>query len=36
MTLVGGRAILDGSMTTGDFVLYLVFIGLVAAPVIAY
>jgi subfamily B ATP-binding cassette protein MsbA len=34
MTLVGGRAILDGSMTTGDFVLYLVFIGLVAAPVI--
>ena len=34
MLLVGGNAILDGRMTLGDFVLYLVFIALVTAPVI--
>ena len=34
MTIVGGNAILDHQMTIGDFVLYLVFIGLVTAPVI--
>ena len=34
MILVGGRAILDGSMTIGDFVMYIFFTGLVAAPVI--
>ena len=34
MTLVGGQAILDQRMTLGEFVLYLVFIGLVTAPVI--
>src|SRR5262249_61090544 len=32
MTLVGGRAILDGRMTLGDFVMYVFFTGLVAAP----
>src|SRR5688500_12494510 len=34
MTLVGGRALLDGTMTVGDFVLYLMFVALVAAPVV--
>ncbi len=34
MTLVGGNAILAGEMTLGEFVLYIVFIGLVTAPVI--
>jgi subfamily B ATP-binding cassette protein MsbA len=34
MTLVGGRAILDGRMTLGDFVMYVFFTGLVAAPLI--
>ncbi len=32
MTLVGGRAILDGHMTLGDFVMYVFFTGLMAAP----
>jgi ABC-type multidrug transport system fused ATPase/permease subunit len=32
--LVGGRAILAGEMTLGDFVMYVFFIGLVAAPMI--
>jgi ABC-type multidrug transport system fused ATPase/permease subunit len=34
MTLLGGRAILEGRMTLGDFVMYLVFIGLVVGPVV--
>jgi len=34
MTLLGGRAILGGEMTLGDFVMYLVFIGLVVGPVV--
>jgi len=34
LTVVGGRAILAGEMTIGDFVLYLVFVGLVSAPVV--
>jgi ABC-type multidrug transport system fused ATPase/permease subunit len=34
MILVGGRAIINGSMTLGDLVMYLVFTGLLAAPVI--
>ncbi|NQV73573.1 ABC transporter ATP-binding protein [bacterium] len=34
MILVGGRAIANGSMTLGDFVLYIFLIGLLAAPII--
>ncbi len=34
LTVLGGRAILDGAMTLGDFVMYLVFIGLVVGPVV--
>ena len=34
MVLVGGRAILEGTMTLGDFVMYIFFVGLVAAPLI--
>ncbi len=34
MILVGGRAILSGEMTLGDFVMYIFFTGLVAAPLI--
>jgi len=34
MTLLGGRAILAGEMTVGDFVMYLVFIGIVVGPVV--
>ncbi len=34
MILVGGRAILAGRMTLGDFVMYVVFVGLVAAPLV--
>ena len=34
MTLIGGRAILEGRMTLGDFVMYVFFTGLVAAPLI--
>jgi subfamily B ATP-binding cassette protein MsbA len=34
MILVGGRAILAGTMTLGDFVMYIFFVGLVAAPLI--
>ncbi len=34
MTLLGGHAILAGEMTLGDFVMYLVFIGLVVGPVV--
>ncbi|MGH9408899.1 MAG: ABC transporter ATP-binding protein, partial [Vicinamibacterales bacterium] len=34
MIIVGGRAILAGSMTVGDFVNYVLFTGLLAAPVV--
>jgi subfamily B ATP-binding cassette protein MsbA len=34
MIIVGGRSIVGGSMTLGDFVLYIFFIGLVAAPLV--
>ncbi|HET7619734.1 MAG TPA: ABC transporter ATP-binding protein [Vicinamibacterales bacterium] len=34
MILVGGRAILAGTMTLGDFVMYIFFTGLMAAPVV--
>jgi subfamily B ATP-binding cassette protein MsbA len=34
MLLVGGRAILSGTMTVGDFVMYIFFTGMLAAPVI--
>ncbi len=34
MILVGGRAILSGSMTLGDLITYVFFTGLVAAPLI--
>lgn len=33
MMLVGGRAILGGTMTLGDFIMYIFFTGLLAAPV---
>ncbi|MEM8933833.1 MAG: ABC transporter ATP-binding protein [Acidobacteriota bacterium] len=32
MMLMGGRAILDGAMTLGDFVAYIFFTGMAAAP----
>ncbi len=34
MIMVGGRAILAGTMTLGDFVMYIFFTGLMAAPLI--
>jgi ABC-type multidrug transport system fused ATPase/permease subunit len=34
MILMGGRAILGGEMTIGDFVMYLVFVGMVVGPVV--
>jgi ABC-type multidrug transport system fused ATPase/permease subunit len=34
MTVVGGRAILAGTMTLGDFVMYVFFTGLLAAPLV--
>ena len=34
MILVGGRSILSGSMSLGDFVMYIFFTGLVAAPLV--
>jgi ABC-type multidrug transport system fused ATPase/permease subunit len=34
MISIGGRAILAGEMTVGDFVTYILFTGLVAAPVV--
>jgi ABC-type multidrug transport system fused ATPase/permease subunit len=34
MIVVGGRAVLDGTMTVGDFVVYILFTGLMAAPVV--
>ncbi len=35
MILLGGRAILAGTMTLGDFVMYAFFIGLVAMPLVS-
>ena len=35
LTVLGGQAILAGTMTLGDFVLYLVFLGLVVGPVVS-
>ncbi len=34
MIIVGGRAILAGTMTLGDFVMYVFFTGLLAAPLV--
>ena len=34
MMVVGGRAILAGTMTLGDFFMYIFFVGLLAAPLI--
>ncbi len=34
MMIVGGRAILSGTMTLGDFVMYIFFVGMLAAPLI--
>jgi subfamily B ATP-binding cassette protein MsbA len=34
MIVVGGRSILSGQMTLGDFVMYIFFTGLVAAPLV--
>ena len=34
MIIIGGRSIAGGGMTLGDFVMYLIFIGLVAAPLV--
>ena len=34
MIMIGGQAILDGTMTLGDFVMYVFFVGLVAAPLV--
>jgi subfamily B ATP-binding cassette protein MsbA len=35
MIVVGGGAILGGTMTLGEFVMYVFFIGLVAAPIVS-
>src|SRR5215212_8967250 len=35
MLLVGGRAILAGTMTLGDFIMYIFFTGLLAAPIMS-
>ena len=34
MIVVGGRAILGGSMSLGDFIMYVFFVGLMAAPLV--
>jgi ABC-type multidrug transport system fused ATPase/permease subunit len=34
MITIGGRAILTGTMSLGDFVMYMAFVGLLAAPVV--
>ncbi len=34
MILVGGRAIIEGTMTLGDFIMYVFFVGLVAMPLV--
>jgi ABC-type multidrug transport system fused ATPase/permease subunit len=35
MIWLGGRAILNGEMTLGDLIMYMLFIGLVAAPLVS-
>ncbi|HVT44546.1 MAG TPA: ABC transporter ATP-binding protein [Thermoanaerobaculia bacterium] len=35
MMIVGGRAIIAGEMTLGDFIMYIFFTGLVAAPIMS-
>ncbi|HJQ39931.1 MAG TPA: ABC transporter ATP-binding protein [Thermoanaerobaculia bacterium] len=35
MMLIGGRAILAGTMTLGDFIMYIFFTGLLAAPIMS-
>jgi ABC-type multidrug transport system fused ATPase/permease subunit len=35
MMMIGGRAILSGSMTLGDLIMYIFFTGLMAAPVMS-
>ncbi|HEX6095730.1 MAG TPA: ABC transporter ATP-binding protein [Thermoanaerobaculia bacterium] len=35
MMLIGGRAILAGTMTLGDFVMYIFFTGMLVAPVVS-
>ena len=34
MVLMGGRAIAEGTMTLGDFVMYVFFVGVLAAPIV--
>jgi subfamily B ATP-binding cassette protein MsbA len=34
MIIIGGRSILDGSMTLGGLVMYIFFVGMVAAPLV--
>ena len=34
MIIIGGRSILSGHMTLGDFVMYVFFVGLMAAPLV--
>src|SRR3970282_2181166 len=34
MIVVGGRGLLLGTMTMGDFVMYVFFVGMVAAPLV--
>ena len=34
MIMIGGRAVLTGEMTLGDLVMYIFFVGLVAAPLV--
>ncbi len=34
MILMGGRAITSGAMTLGDFVMYIFFVGVLAAPIV--
>ena len=34
MIVVGGRSIIAGTMTLGDFINYILFTGLMAAPVV--
>jgi ABC-type multidrug transport system fused ATPase/permease subunit len=34
LIIMGGRSIIDGTMSLGDFVMYIFFIGMVAAPLV--
>jgi ABC-type multidrug transport system fused ATPase/permease subunit len=34
MMLIGGRAVLDGSMTLGEMIMYIFFTGMLAAPIL--